>query len=89
MAWTSRREHARAFKCVRDPRHMDRFFLVATNGLEQILSPSIPTKGDHSPPTLRNPRHERFLLRSWQPARAPMRLMSWLDIEQTAVMRLG
>ena len=64
MAWTSRREHARALKCVRDPRHMDRFFLVATNGLEQILnmktSPSIANKGDHSLPTLQNPRHERF-----------------------------
>jgi hypothetical protein len=37
---------------------------VAINGLEQILdmktSPSIANKGDHSMPTLQNPRHERF-----------------------------
>jgi phage terminase small subunit len=32
---------------------------VATNGLEQT-SPSIANKGDHSMPTLQNPRHERF-----------------------------
>ena len=41
-----------------------RFFLAATNGWEQILnmktSPSIANKGDHSMPTLQNPRHERF-----------------------------
>ena len=58
-------EHARALQNVSvDPCHMDTFFLVATNGLEQILnmktSPSIATKGDHSMPTLQNPRHERF-----------------------------
>ena len=43
-----------------DPCHMDTF----SNGLEQILnmktSPSIANKGDHSMPTLQNPRHERF-----------------------------
>ena len=37
---------------------------MATNGLEQILnmktSPSIANNGDHSMPTLQNPRHERF-----------------------------
>ena len=57
-------EHARALKVSVDPCHMDTFFLVATNGLEQILnmktSPSIANKGDHSMPTLQNPRHERF-----------------------------
>jgi phage terminase small subunit len=43
---------------------MGTFFLVAPNGLEQILntktSPSIANKGYHSMPTLQNPRHERF-----------------------------
>jgi hypothetical protein len=43
---------------------MDTFFLVVTNGLEQILnmktSPSIANNEDHSMPTLQNPRHERF-----------------------------
>ena len=37
---------------------------MAINGLEQILdmetSPSIANKGDHSMPTLQNPRHEKF-----------------------------
>jgi phage terminase small subunit len=37
---------------------------VATNPLAQILnmktSPAIANKGDHSMPTLQNPRHERF-----------------------------
>ena len=45
-----------------DPCHM--FFPVATNPLAQILnmktSPAIANKGDHSMPTLQNPRHERF-----------------------------
>ena len=37
---------------------------MPTNGLEQILnmktSPSIENNGDHSMPSLQNPRHEKF-----------------------------
>ena len=47
-----------------NPCHMDTFLLAATMVWEQILniktSSSIANKGDHSMPTLRNPRHERF-----------------------------
>ena len=57
-------EHARALKVSADPCHMDTFFLRPPMVWEQIFniktSPSIANKGDHSMPTLQNPRHERF-----------------------------
>jgi hypothetical protein len=75
-----------------DPCHMDTFFLVVPNGLEQILnmktSPSIANKGYHSMPTLQNPRHERFA-QELATGKSADALTPWLDIEQTAVMLLG
>jgi len=59
---------------------------------EQILnmktSPSIATKGDHSMPTLQNPRHERFA-RELATGKTADAAYSWMDIERTEAMLLG
>ena len=81
-----------ALKMPVDPGHIDTLFLAATNGLEQILtmktSPSIANKGIIQCPLFKIP-DMKDLFRSWPSARALMRLMSRLDIEQTAVMLLA
>ena len=53
-----------------------------------LASPTQPKIGSFTCPRSAIPGM-RDLLRSWPPARALMRLMSWLDIEQTGVMLLG
>jgi len=85
-------EHARALNVSVDPCHMDAFFLAATNGLGTNLEHENIAldceQMDHSIPTLRNPRHERFAqeLATGKSADAAYVLS---DIEQTAVMLLG
>ena len=64
MTSTTMRSTLGHSKCPQTPATWTRFFLGPPMVWEQILniktSPSIANKGDHSMPTLQNPRHERF-----------------------------